>query len=156
MMTCSAFTDISQCWWVLKLKKIVILFFFWARGPALKKHLKGQLSGSKWRVFNPSHRTSDMISLKEFLTIYSHAEKGTLFHLFKTGCLDLFLHFWSATSLLSFWNEFLPAMEACLENQTDNRLQEVWLKHIQRLAKFPFDEPSLRIGLCMLGCSHGV
>lgn len=140
----------DQCWSLRKL----LFFFFLARGPALKKHLKGQLSGSKWHVFNLSNRTSDMISLKEFLMIYSHAEKGMLFHLFKTGCLDLFLHFWSATTLLSFWNEFLPAAETCLENQIDNRLREVWVKHIKRLAKCPFDEPSLRICLCMLVCSH--
>lgn len=52
--------------------------------------------------FAPSDRTSDIIKLKEFLTVHYHVEKGMPFQLCKTGGLDLFLHFCSATSLLSF------------------------------------------------------
>lgn len=134
MMTCSAFSAISQCWSVLKLQKIAILFFW--LGAQHKKHLKGQLSGSRWQVFTPSDRTSDIIRLKELLTTYSHVEKGMLFYLCKTGCLDLFLHFWSATSLFLKWILTCHAGMAWESNtqQTARSMSQMYLQ----VSKPPF------------------
>lgn len=105
----------DQCWSLRKL-----LFFFWL-GAQHKKHLKWQLSRSKWHVFIPSDRTSD-IRLKEFLTIYSPTQKGILFHLNKTDFQDLFLHFLSS---ISFFLQWVLTSHTGKIWKSDNKVQEV-------------------------------
>lgn len=120
----------DQCWSLRKL-----LFFFWL-GAQHKKHSKWQLSRSKWHVFTPSDRTSDIIRLKEFLTIYSHTENGILFHLDKTDFQDLFLHFWSATSFFLKWILTCHTGKAWESNrqQSTRSVGQTYLE----VSKFPF------------------
>lgn len=90
----------DQCWGLRKL-----LFFFWLRAQH-KKHLKGQLSGSKWHVFTPSDRTSDIIRLKRVFNTQRMECFFTSVRLAVWICFCIFGQ--PLLSFLSKMNSYLP------------------------------------------------